>query len=91
MVPVCDKRYHIYNRFRIFWAEIQKLWNYPLLSSTMESHFFFYNQHSDSFAGEQARRLRYVTVKNVLKHLSITDTNLNGLMDRLVCKAGTSS
>jgi len=30
MVPVCDKRYHIYNRFRHFWAEIKKLWNYPL-------------------------------------------------------------
>jgi len=32
MVPVCDKRYHIYNRFRHFWAEIKKLWNYPLSS-----------------------------------------------------------
>jgi len=32
MVPVCDKRYHIYNRFRLFWAEIRKLWNYPLNS-----------------------------------------------------------
>jgi len=31
MVPVCDKRYHIYNRFRHFWAEIKKLWNYPLI------------------------------------------------------------
>jgi len=30
MVPVCDKRYHIYNKFRHFWAEIKKLWNYPL-------------------------------------------------------------
>ena len=30
MVPVCDKRYHIYNRFRRFWVEIKKLWNYPL-------------------------------------------------------------
>jgi len=30
MVPVCDKRYHIYNRLRHFWAEIKKLWNYPL-------------------------------------------------------------
>jgi len=30
MVPVCDKRYHIYNRFRHFGAEIKKLWNYPL-------------------------------------------------------------
>jgi len=29
MVPVCDKRYRIYNRFRHFWAEIKKLWNYP--------------------------------------------------------------
>jgi len=25
MVPVCDKRYHIYNRFRHFWAEIKKI------------------------------------------------------------------
>jgi len=24
MVPVFDKRYHIYNRFRHFWAEIKK-------------------------------------------------------------------
>jgi len=32
MVPVCDKRYHIYNRFRHFWAEIKKLWNYPTSS-----------------------------------------------------------
>jgi len=30
MVPVCDKRYHIYNRFRHFGAEIKKMWNYPL-------------------------------------------------------------
>jgi len=30
MVPVCDKRYHIYNRFLHFWAEIKKLWIYPL-------------------------------------------------------------
>jgi len=30
MVPVCDKRYHIYIRFCHFWAEIKKLWNYPL-------------------------------------------------------------
>ena len=22
MVPVCDKRYHIYNKFRHFWADI---------------------------------------------------------------------
>ena len=34
MVPVCDKRYHIYNRFRHFWAEIKKLWNYPLQPSS---------------------------------------------------------
>jgi len=33
MVPVCDKRYHIYNRFRHFGAEIKKLWNYPLIPS----------------------------------------------------------
>jgi len=30
MVPVCDKRYHIYNRLCHFWAKIKKLWNYPL-------------------------------------------------------------
>jgi len=30
MVPVCDKRYHIYNIFRHFGAEIKNLWNYPL-------------------------------------------------------------
>jgi len=30
MVPVGDKRYHIYNRLHHFWAEIKKLWNYPL-------------------------------------------------------------
>jgi len=30
MVPVCDKRYHINNRFRHFGAEIKELWNYPL-------------------------------------------------------------
>jgi len=30
MVSVCNKRYHIYNRFRHFWEEIKKLWNYPL-------------------------------------------------------------
>ena len=33
MVPVCDKRYHIYNRFHHFWAEIKKLWNYPLVQT----------------------------------------------------------
>jgi len=47
MVPVCDKRYHIYNRFRHFWAEIKKLWNYPLNknTSTTEKHFEEY-EHS---------------------------------------------
>ena len=50
-----------------------------------------YNQHSDSFVGGQDGRLRSVTVKNVQGHLSITDTNLNSLMDRLVCKAGAFS
>jgi len=39
MVPVCDKRYHIYNRFRHFWAEIKKLWNYQLiLCNAMQSN-----------------------------------------------------
>jgi len=37
MVPVCDKRYHIYNRFRHFWAEIRKLWNYPFLPMQLMS------------------------------------------------------
>jgi len=43
MVPVCDKRYHIYNRFRHFWAEIKKLWNYPftLLFLTREQTLTF--------------------------------------------------
>jgi len=39
MVPVCDKRYHIYNRFRHFWAEIKKLWNYPLQQYYKCIHF----------------------------------------------------
>jgi len=39
MVPVCDKRYHIYNRFRHFWAEIKKLWNYPFHNSSCLSIF----------------------------------------------------
>ena len=38
MVPVCDKRYHIYNRFRHFWAEIKKLWNYPLSFTHKNTH-----------------------------------------------------
>ena len=37
MVPVCDKRYHIYNRFRHFGAEIKKLWNYPVKVHTPPS------------------------------------------------------
>jgi len=41
MVPVCDKRYHIYNRFRHFWAEIKKLWNYPLAISLSLQNIFF--------------------------------------------------
>jgi len=36
MVPVCDKRYHIYNRFRHFWAEIKKLWKYPFNKSLVD-------------------------------------------------------
>jgi len=39
MVPVCDKRYHIYNRFRHFWAEIKKLWNYPFNSIQFSIYF----------------------------------------------------
>ena len=50
-----------------------------------------YNQHSDSFVGGQDGRHRSVTVENVQGHLSITDTNLNGFMDRLVCIEGTSA
>ena len=42
MVPVCDKRYHIYNRFRHFWAEIMKLWNYPLQRFIDKTAFFYY-------------------------------------------------
>jgi len=44
MVPVCDKRYHIYNRFRHFWAEIKKLWNYPLgpLDDFCRNWMYFY-------------------------------------------------
>jgi len=38
MVPVCDRRYHIYYRFRHFGAEIKKLWNYPLEISVMYIH-----------------------------------------------------
>ena len=41
MVPVCDKRYHIYNRFRHFWAEIKKLWNYPFPALAMIFMFAF--------------------------------------------------
>ena len=45
MVPVCDKRYHIYNKFRHFWAEIKKLWNYPLMSFLnyfpLRSHYVY--------------------------------------------------
>jgi len=37
MVPVSDKRYHMYNRFHHFWAEINKLWNYPLMHYSPES------------------------------------------------------
>jgi len=40
MVPVCDKRYHIYNRFRHFGAEIKKLWNYPFLTVAMTYIYF---------------------------------------------------
>jgi len=42
MVPVCDKLYHIYNRFRHFWAEIKKLWNYPLKQSLGLKIFFYF-------------------------------------------------
>jgi len=38
MVPVCDKPYHTYNRFRHFWAEIKKLWNYPFCSPVAGPH-----------------------------------------------------
>jgi len=37
MVPVCDKRYHIYNRFRHFGAEIKKLWNYPYFNKAVSN------------------------------------------------------
>ena len=45
MVPVCDKRYHIYNRFRHFWADIKKLWNYLLLSPHLVTCKCFLCQH----------------------------------------------
>ena len=40
MVPVCDKRYHIYNRFRHFGAEIKKLWNYPLADTVVNGNIW---------------------------------------------------
>jgi len=43
MVPVCDKRYHTYNRFRHFWAVIKKLWNYPLFWFDSFSFCLAYN------------------------------------------------
>jgi len=46
MVPVCDKRYHIYNRFRHFWAEIKKLWNYPFMPVTVHGCDIPAGQHS---------------------------------------------
>ena len=42
MVPVCDKRYHIYNRFRHFWAEIKKLWNYPFRHKVKKTLLYMY-------------------------------------------------
>jgi len=50
-----------------------------------------YNQHSDSFVGGQDDRLRDVTVQNVEAHLSLISKNLDGLMDKLICRKGTSS
>ena len=41
MVPVCDKRYHIYNRFRHFWAEIKKLGNYPLMGTDYVCNYYY--------------------------------------------------
>jgi len=43
MVPVCDKRYHIYNRFRQFGAEIKKLWNYPMPMFKLCKKYSMYN------------------------------------------------
>ena len=45
MVPVCDKRYHIYNRYRHFWAEIKKLWNYPLTRKLLYLVSYFVTVH----------------------------------------------
>jgi len=28
VLPVCDKAYHMNNRFQQMWAEFKKLWNY---------------------------------------------------------------
>jgi len=46
MIPVCDKRYHIYNRFRHFWAEIKKLWNYPLQEGECIVYTWFGNENN---------------------------------------------
>jgi len=71
MVPVCDKRYHIYNRFRHFWAEIKKLWNYPLkgndlslvlyLVKLMHFSLFEYNFVYLSLAHRTKRYLKLVS------------------------------
>jgi len=45
MVPVCDKRYHIYNRFRHFWVEIKKLWNYPFAFLVKHAICFYTNSN----------------------------------------------
>ena len=61
MVPVCDKRYHIYNRFRHFWAEIKKLWNYPLIIDVYKylefPVCFAVTKHSEEINGLLAREL----------------------------------
>jgi len=46
MVPVCDKRYHIYNRFRHFGADIKKLWNYPLVNLISSVTSESYNEYA---------------------------------------------
>ena len=73
MVPVCD---HIYNRFRHFWAEIKKLWNYPLQRPYIVCILCCVFQATESHPGSQRdfalRRLQlgeslyYKTLENIV-------------------------
>jgi len=59
MVPVCNKRYHIYNRFCHFWAEIKKLWNYPL--TTCQENCSFAMQINRQKQGRMSVHLNYLS------------------------------